>query len=84
MLQQSHHAQLQQVVDVKTQQLEAQVDRTQQEKAESDSKLSQQNEQMNCLRAHYEGHRTRELSLLQANTSLHYVDTKAPAQPSNE
>ena len=38
MLQQSHHAQFQQVVDVKSQQLEAQIARTQQEKAESDSK----------------------------------------------
>jgi hypothetical protein len=84
MLQQSHHAHFQQAVDVKNQQLEAQIARTQQENAESDSKLSQQNEQMNYLRAHYESHRTRELSLLQANTSLHYVDTKAPAQPSKE
>ena len=46
MLQQSHHAQFQQNVDVKNQQLEAQIARIQLEKAESDSKLSQQNEQM--------------------------------------
>ena len=41
---QSHQMHSQQVVDVKNQQLEAQIARTQQEKAESDSKLSQQNE----------------------------------------
>ena len=62
MLQQSHHAQFQQVVDIENQRLEAQIARNQQEKAESDSKLSQQNEQMNYLRARYENHRTRELS----------------------
>ena len=84
MLQQSQYAQFQQNVDVKNQQLEAQIARIQQEKAESDSKLSQQNEQMNYLRAHYENNRTRELSLLQANQSLHHVDTQAPAQPSKE
>ena len=71
----------QQVVDVKNQQLEAQVARTQQEKAESDSKLSQQNDRMKALEAHFESHRTRELSLMQANTPLHHVDTKVPARP---
>ena len=81
MLQQSHHAHFQQVVDVKNQQLEAQIARIQQEKAESDSKLSQQNDRMKALEAHLESHRTRELSLMQANTSLHNVDTKVPAQP---
>ena len=84
MLQQSHHAQFQQNVDVKNQQLEAQLARTQQEKAESDSKLSQQNEQMDYLRAHYESNRIRDLSLLQANQSLHHVDKQAPAQPSKD
>ncbi len=38
MLQQSHHAQFQQNVDVENQQLEAQIARIQLEKAESDSK----------------------------------------------
>ena len=80
MLQQSHHAQFQQVVDVKNQQLEAQVARTQQEKAESDSKLSQQNDRMKALETHFESRRTRELSLMQANTPLHNVDIKFQAR----
>jgi hypothetical protein len=71
----------QQVVDVKNQQLEAQIARIQQEKAESDSKLSQQNERLQTLEAHFESDRTRELSLMQANTPLHHVDTKVPAIP---
>ena len=84
MLQQSHHAQFQQNVDVKNQQLEAQIARIQLEKAESDSKLSHQNEQMDILRAHYESNRIRDLSLSQANQALHHVDTQVPAHPSKE
>jgi hypothetical protein len=75
MLQQSHHAQFQQNVDVKNQQLEAQIARIQLEKADSDSKLSQQNEQIDILRAHYESNRIRDLSLSQANQALHHVHT---------
>ena len=46
--------------------------------------MSQQNEQIDILRAHYESNRIRDLSLLQANQALHHVDTQAPAQPSKE
>ena len=73
MSQQSRDAQFQQSVDVKNQQLEAQIAQVQLEKAESDSKLSHQNEQLNNLRAHYESNRTRELSLLQASQALQHV-----------
>ena len=66
---------------LKNQQLEAQIAQIQQEKAESDSKLSQKNERMEALEAHFESHRTRELSLMQANTPLHHVDTKVLARP---
>ena len=62
---------------LKNQQLEAQIARIQLEKAEFDSKLSQQNEQIDYLRAHYESNRIRDLSLLQANQSLHHVDKQA-------
>ena len=64
---QSHLIHSQQVVDVKNQQLEAQIARTQQEKAESDSKLSQQNERMKALETHFESHRTSERVIYHAS-----------------
>jgi len=86
MSQQSRDAQFQQNVDIKNQQLEAQIAKAQLEKAESDSKLSIQNEQLEQLRAHYESNRIRELSLLQASQALQASQPggMAPAHPSYE
>ena len=86
MSQQSQDAQFQQNVDVKNQQLEAQIAKAQLEKAESDSKLSIQNEQLEQLRAHCESNRIRELSLLQASQALQASQPggMAPAHPSYE
>ena len=76
---QSQQIHSQQVVDVKNQQLEAQIARIQQEKAESDSKLSQQNERMKGLEDLVKSHRTKELSPTIVNTPWRHVDTKGPA-----
>ena len=84
MSQQSRDAQFQQSVDVKNQQLEAHIAQVQLGKAESDRKLSHQEEQLNNLRAHYESNRTRELSRLQASQASQQPDGMAPAHPSYE